>query len=57
MKTTAKKVSSYNVRKSHFGDMWIAESPRGISTQHESKELAVKYVLKRAEKVIYTQPK
>lgn len=52
-----KKVTVYGVRKSHFGDKWVAESPRGISTQHDSKEEAVKYAKTKAEKVVFTIPK
>lgn len=51
-----KKVSHYTVRPSRFGEKWIAESPRGISTQHDSKEKAVTYALGRSHKIIYSLP-
>lgn len=50
------KVSNYNIRKSHYADKWIAESPRGVSTQHDSKKEAVEYASKRALKINFTKP-
>lgn len=50
-----KKTNSYTVRISHFANKWIAESPRGISTQHDTKADAILYSLQRARKIIYQQ--